>query len=76
MVEISDLGQGLGCDRAAFRIDDYIVRIHADVVRHKNGQSGLVFAVSVGMDEDVGGGVRLPATDSQLDCKGLSLPVR
>src|SRR5579863_6091472 len=67
MVECANVRRSFGSYRTPLGIDNYIVRVHANLGQHGTEQRRFVFAVAVAMREDVGRGVGLEASNAQTD---------
>ncbi len=67
MVETANVGGHVRGYRTPFRVDDHIKRLHPDPAQHRTEQRGFIFAVTVAVDEHVGSGMRLPASNAQFD---------
>src|SRR5690348_13987602 len=67
MVESANVCRHFRSDRAALRIDDYVVRLDANLAEHGAEQRGLVFAVSVAVGEDFRRRMGLVAADPELN---------
>src|SRR5580700_8855499 len=63
----SKIGWSGGRNRAAFGVDDDVVGVDANLFEHRTQKRRLVFAISVMASEDIGGGMRLLASDAEFD---------
>jgi hypothetical protein len=61
------VSQHVGANGSALGVDDYVLRIDADLVEHGAHERGFVLTVAVAVGEGVGGGMGLQAADAQFD---------
>src|SRR6266404_598202 len=67
MVKPPDHRGTVGGSSSPLGIDLDVERFDANFVQHRTHERCFIFAISVAMREDLGGGVRLPASNSPFD---------